>query len=123
MLLSFRRGPSCLIAEMSGELDLSSAKTFREKIDTELQKTGLADLVLGLQELLFIDSTGLGALLGRHRQVTASGGRLILSDVPPKVMSMIEMAGLSSIFKVAPTEDEALRILAGPFSSRGGVLP
>lgn len=113
MNLSFHRGPSCLVAKMSGELDLSSATVFKERVDQELRATGAPNLVLNLRDLDFVDSTGLGAILGRMRQVTAGGGSLVLAAVPPKVLSMLEMAGLASLLPMAHTEDEAFRILVG----------
>jgi stage II sporulation protein AA (anti-sigma F factor antagonist) len=116
MHLAFYRNPVCVIAEVSGELDLSAAGSFRDRVDQELSRTGSPNLVLNLQKLDFIDSTGLGALLGRHRQVTASGGKFILAGPPPKVMSMIEMAGLSSVLKIVRSQEDALRLLGGAIS-------
>jgi len=116
MHLSFNRNPACVIAEVSGELDLSTAGSFRDRVDQELMRTGSPNLVLNLQNLEFIDSTGLGVLLGRHRQVTAAGGKLILAGPPPKVLAMIEMAGLSSVLKIARSQEEALRLLGGALS-------
>ncbi len=113
MNLSFHRGPSCLVAKVSGELDLSSASVFKEKVDGELRATGVPNLVLNLRGLDFVDSTGLGAILGRMRHVTSGGGKLALAAVPPKVLSMLEMAGLASLLPIARSEDEAFRIFEG----------
>lgn len=118
MNLSFHRGPSCLVAKMSGELDLSSAPVFKERVDQELRATGVPNLVLNLRGLDFVDSTGLGAILGRMRQVTAGGGHLVLVAVPPKVLSMLEMAGLASLLPVARTEEDAFRLALGGSSAK-----
>ena len=111
MNLSFQRSSSCLIVKMSGELDLSSAGVFRDRVDDELRKTGAPNLILNLQGLEFVDSTGLGAILGRHRQVTLSGGKMILTSVPPKVQSMLEMAGLLSVLHSERTDRDALQVI------------
>lgn len=111
MNLSFHRSPLCLVVRMSGELDLSSAAVFRDKVDEELRKTGAPNLILNLKDLEFVDSTGLGAIFGRHRQVTLGGGRLILTSVPPKVQSMLDMAGLSSVLSFARTDEDAFGIV------------
>lgn len=113
MNLSFHRGPSCLVARISGELDLSSATVFKERVDQELRATGVPNFILNLRGLDFVDSTGLGVILGRMRQVTAGGGKIVLAAVPPKVLSMLEMAGLASLLPMARTEDDALRISTG----------
>jgi len=100
---------------MSGELDLSSASVFKERVDEELRKTGAANLILNLQGLDFVDSTGLGAILGRHRQITLGGGKMILTSVPPKVQSMLEMAGLFSVLQCERTDKDALQVIESPF--------
>lgn len=110
MNLTFHRGPSCLVARMSGELDLSSVTAFRERVDGELRATGAPNLVLNLRNLDFVDSTGLGAILGRMRQITSGGGKMVLASVPPRVMSMLEMAGLASLIPIARTEEDAVRL-------------
>ncbi|HHY44169.1 MAG TPA: anti-sigma factor antagonist [Firmicutes bacterium] len=115
MNLSFHRSSSCLIVKMSGELDLSSASVFKERVDEELRKTGAANLILNLQGLDFVDSTGLGAILGRHRQITLGGGKMILTSVPPKVQSMLEMAGLFSVLQCERTDKDALQVIESPF--------
>lgn len=113
MDLSFHRSPWCLVVRMSGELDLSSATVFKVRIDQELRASGMPNLVLHLRNLDFVDSTGLGAILGRMRHVTSGGGRMVLAAVPPKVMSMLEMAGLASLMPVARSEEEAYLMLSG----------
>ena len=123
MRLTFGSGPGWVIARMSGELDISSAKTFRQKVDLELKRAGVPNLILSLNDLDFIDSTGLGSVLGRHKHITSSGGNMILVDIPPKIMSMIEMAGLASVLRVARSLDEALGILEGAEPRFGGRFP
>lgn len=112
MNLSFHRSPSCLIVRMSGELDLSSAALFRDKVEDELARTGAPNLIVNLEALDFVDSTGLGAIFGRHRQVTQGGGKMFLTAVPPKIQSMLEMAGLSSVLLFARTDEDALSMLS-----------
>lgn len=114
MRLEFRRHPFCVIADMSGELDLASAPVFRRRVEQELRATGLPNLVLNLKGLNFIDSTGLGTILGRHREITAAGGKMILTEVPPKVASMLEMAGLTSVLVLTRSEEEALNVISRP---------
>lgn len=110
MHLTFARTPSCLVARVSGELDLSSAARFRNLMDNELRKSAVPNVVINLKDLTFVDSTGLGVILGRHKTVTSWGGRFILSDVAPKVISMLEMAGLLPVFQIGGTEEEAVKL-------------
>ncbi|MGI6660858.1 MAG: STAS domain-containing protein [Bacillota bacterium] len=111
MQIEFRMAPLFAIARVSGELDLSSAAKFRSLIDQELRKSGVPNVVVNLKNLSFIDSTGLGVLLGRHKAVKSWGGKFILTDVPPKIMSMLEMAGLMRVLETTRTEQDAIRLI------------
>lgn len=112
-LVFYKKRSSCLVAKVTGELDLSSATLFRDRVDQELRKTGIPNLILNLKGLTFVDSTGLGAILGRHKRVTSAGGKLVLVDVPPKIISMLEMAGLLCIIPVTNTQEEAIKVISG----------
>ena len=112
MNLAFHRGSSCLVVRVSGELDLSTAGAFKERVDHEMSLSGAPNLVLNLRNLEFVDSTGLGAILGRMRKVTSGGGKMVLASVPPRVLSMLEMAGLLQVIPIARTEEDALRQLS-----------
>lgn len=111
MEIEFHVTPLFAIARVSGELDLSSAAKFRGLIDQELRKSGVPNVVVNLKNLSFIDSTGLGVLLGRHKAVKSWGGKFILTDVPPKIMSMLEMAGLMRVLETTRTEQDAIRLI------------
>ena len=116
--MTFSRGPTWVAARIAGELDLSSAQDFKTRVDQVLRRTGIPNLILCLENLDFIDSTGLGSVLGRHRHITAAGGKMIIVNAPPRVLAMIEMAGLSSVFSLARTQQEALGVL-----EKKGYLP
>lgn len=111
MQIEFHISPLYAVARVSGELDLSSAGKFRNLIDQELRKSGAPNVILNLKNLSFIDSTGLGVLLGRHKAVKSWGGKFILTDVPPKIMSMLEMAGLTRVLETARTEQDAIKLI------------
>lgn len=111
MEIQFHITPLFLAARVSGELDLSSAAKFRSLIDRKLEESQMPNIVINLKNLSFVDSTGLGVLLGRHRTVTSWGGKFILTDVTPKIASMLEMAGLSRVLKTARTEQDAISMI------------
>ncbi len=111
MKVDFHEAPLCAIARVSGELDLSSATKFRGLFDKRLKKSAIPNVVVNLKELTFIDSTGLGVLLGRHRIITSWGGKFILTNIPPKIISMLEMAGLLLVLETARTEEDAINLI------------
>ncbi|MGE5529256.1 MAG: anti-sigma factor antagonist [Patescibacteria group bacterium] len=103
-----------LIARAEGDLDLSTAGAFREAIDRHLEGAdGAAHLVLNMSGLSFIDSSGLGAILGRYRRIGERGGRLVAADVPGHITRLLALSGLQKIIASYTTEAEALRNLQG----------
>jgi len=120
MEIEFHVTPLFAVARVSGELDLSSAAKFRNLFDQQLRKSGVPNVIVNLKNLSFIDSTGLGVLLGRHKAVKSWGGKFILSDVPPKIMSMLEMAGLMRVLDTARTEQDAIGLIeSGGYANQG----
>ena len=101
-----------LLARVEGELDLSSAGAFREALDARLNGAdGAKHLVLNLARLTFMDSSGLGAILGRYRRISERGGRLVAADVPTHITRLLALSGLQKTIVTYATEAEALRNL------------
>ncbi len=101
-----------LIAKLSGELDLLTAPSFRTQVDGALDAAGPRNLILELSQLSFVDSSGLGAILGRYKAVTQLGGRMLLVTPQPQVQRIFTLSGLFKIMDLAPNLDQALAMLA-----------
>ncbi len=84
-------------ARLSGELDHHSANDVRAKLDKLIEDPSILELVLDLSGVTFMDSSGLGVILGRYRTVTARGGRVLLSAVPVPIDRIFRMSGLYSL--------------------------
>lgn len=98
-----------LLARVEGELDLSTAAAFRETIDRYLEgRDGAKHLVLNMSGMTFVDSSGLGAILGRYRRITERGGRLVAADVPAQIARLLALSGLQKVIATFATEGEAL---------------
>ncbi|RED39406.1 anti-sigma F factor antagonist [Paenibacillus sp. VMFN-D1] len=99
-----------LIVRLSGELDHHTADHVRMKMDETIQR-GLTDhLVLSLKNLQFMDSSGLGVILGRYKLIKAKGGKMAVCDVNPTVYRLLDMSGL---FKIMPIYDNEGNALSG----------
>lgn len=92
---------------LRGELDLASQGDFRAQVG-DLLHTGRADLVIDLTELTFLDSTGLGALIGIRRRAYALQGSLTLVCPTHAVMELFSIVGLERVFDIRPTLDGLL---------------
>ncbi len=105
---------SVLVVYVSGELDLNTAPGFRTAVEEQLDlRPETAHILLVLRDVTFIDSSGLGVILGRYRRVRAHGGRLVAVAPSPKVRKVFDLSGLAAIIPVFETEDEAWASLSG----------
>jgi anti-anti-sigma factor len=98
-----------------GPLDVTTAATTRADLTALLAAPGHDDLVVDLLQVGAVDPVGLGLLVGMHRQAQRVGRRLVLAQVPPRVMRMLTITRLSRVITIVETlriEDE-LRIADG----------
>ncbi|MBE3582974.1 MAG: anti-sigma factor antagonist [Limnochordaceae bacterium] len=108
-------GP-CLVAAISGELDLQTAPLLRTQIEGAWsQHPEARQLILDLSGVTFVDSSGLGAVLGRYRQCVLRGGRMALVGLQPNVRRLFELSGVLRIMEAYNSLDEAL-----PLPREGG---
>jgi len=97
MQLELNRAEGVLTVHLIGELDHHAAAPIRQQIDTAVLSCRCRRLVLDLRRLTFMDSSGIGLIMGRYRTVTAGGGTLRVENAPPRVEQMIRLAGLDRL--------------------------
>lgn len=91
-----RRGPR-IIVRLSGELDHHSAADVRGALDVVLRDVTVREMQLDMTDVTFMDSAGLGVVLGRYRTLAARGGRLIVSGVRTPIDRIFRMSGLYAL--------------------------
>jgi anti-sigma B factor antagonist len=74
----------------------------------KLIEQGDINIVVQLDRVRFIDSSGLGALLSGHKNALAKSGRLVLAAIQPQVLSMFELTRLNRVFEIYADAREAL---------------
>ncbi|WP_106768051.1 anti-sigma F factor antagonist [Paenibacillus faecalis] len=97
-----------LIVRLSGELDHHTADHVRLQLDDAIQRRQTEHLVLCLKDLEFMDSSGLGVILGRYKLIKQKGGKMALCDVTTPVYRLLEMSGLFKIMPIYENESTAL---------------
>jgi anti-sigma B factor antagonist len=95
------------IVTVSGEIDLATQGQLRAVLN-DLVVAGQVNLVLDLTGVSFLDSTGLGALIGTRRRVHAFHGSLTLVIPDESVMKVFTITGLEKVFAIHRTLDDAL---------------
>ena len=90
----------CLTVVLSGTLDHHAARGAREQIDAQIAETGCRRLVLDLAEVDFMDSAGIGLILGRLGRMNDVGGELVIRRAGQSIMKLITMAGIDRYVKI-----------------------
>ena len=102
-------GPAgdCDVLRISGEIDLSTAPTLRERF-RELAAGGTVHLIADLGQVDFLDCTGLGALVGGLRRLREDDGSLALVVTTPPILRIFQMTGLTKAFDAWPSVTDAI---------------
>lgn len=90
------------IVSLTGEIDLATQGELRSTLN-DLVVAGDVDLVLDLSDVSFIDSTGIGALIGTRRRVHAFQGSLTLVCPDEAILKIFTITGLEKVFDIRPT--------------------
>ena len=91
-----KKGPR-MHARLCGELDHHSAEQARNMLDTMLHAITIRDLTLDLSGVTFMDSAGLGVILGRYRILSLRGGKLTVCGMSSAIDRIFRMSGLYAI--------------------------
>ncbi len=86
-----------LVVKPDGELDQSCAAALRCDIDREIQRTHTKNLILDFGNVTFMDSSGIGMIIGRYKQIQARGGKTMIIRPQPQVDKILELSGLKKI--------------------------
>jgi stage II sporulation protein AA (anti-sigma F factor antagonist) len=100
-----------LIVRLKGELDHHTADTVKARMEEAIIRGDVTHIILSMKELSFMDSSGLGVILGRYKQITGRGGKMVVCDVNPSVYRLFEMSGLFKILSIEQNERLALSSL------------
>ncbi|CAH1210418.1 Anti-sigma F factor antagonist [Paenibacillus plantiphilus] len=100
-----------LIVRLHGELDHHTADIVRFKMEDAILHGSSDHVILSLKQLQFMDSSGLGVILGRYKQLKAKGGQMVVCDVNQGVYRLFELSGLFKILPIHENERLALTSL------------
>ena len=97
----------CAVLQVTGEVDVYTAPMLREQI-RELAATGVVHLIADLGRVDFLDSTGLGALVGGLRRLRQAGGSLALVISTPRILRIFQITGLTRAFPIHRSVTDAI---------------
>ena len=87
-------------AYLSGELDHHTAKEMRETIDAAIELNMPTLVILDFKDITFMDSSGIGLVMGRYRNLQKTGASLHISGASPSIYKVMKLAGIEKLAKL-----------------------
>lgn len=95
------------VLQVGGEVDVATAPRLREQL-IDLVNDQRFSIVVDLEGVDFIDSTGLGVLIGARKRVRLHDGDVRLVCTEPRIVKVFEITGLDQVFQIHPSLDDAV---------------
>ncbi len=83
-----------MTAAFSGDIDHHSAREMRRELDEVIERSQPELLIIDMEQVGFMDSSGIGLILGRLRTVRACGGDVIIKNARPEIAAGVKLSGL-----------------------------
>ncbi len=89
-----------MTVRLTGELDHCSAQSVRRELDGLIADPGIKKLVLDMGGMSFMDSSGIGVILGRYRELHGRGGALYVKNMNSQVEKIFLLSGMDQIIQI-----------------------
>lgn len=94
-----------LILKLTEEIDECTAQNIRRKADYEIEKYMPRKVIFDFNSVSFMDSAGIGLIIGRYRIVNMLGGTIEIANVTDSIKKVLELSGLLKIVKITELEE------------------
>ncbi len=92
-----------ITAALSGDIDHHAAREIRTELDDVIARSRPELLILDMENVGFMDSSGIGLILGRSRALRAVGGELLVKNARREIAEVIRISGLGSVIAAQTT--------------------
>ena len=86
-----------ITAALHGDIDHHTARVMRARLDEVIAHSRPEMLILDFEQVGFMDSSGIGLILGRLKSIQAVGGDIIIKNVRPNIAAVIRLSGLAAL--------------------------
>lgn len=97
-----------VLVKIEGEIDDHVSKKIRNAIDGKILSSGAVNVAFDLSDVRFMDSSGIGIIMGRYKKVSSMGGQVIVFGMRASVKRLLQIASLGSIVVMADTLEEGI---------------
>lgn len=100
-----------LIVSLSGELDHHTAKEVKNSIEEVIKNKDIKNLIFDFSSLDFMDSSGIGVIVGRYKLIHSLGGRVAIFGAKSNIRKLLSMSGIDKIIETFNTSEDAFKSL------------
>lgn len=105
MTVTIQQTDDCMTAVLEGELDHHCAGSIRKEIDAAVWDQEPVLLYLDFHLVTFMDSSGIGLIMGRHQLMQSLGGQVLILDPPQHIRRVLRISGIERIAKVVSSKE------------------
>ena len=106
MQVKLDKKETTLIAYLSGDIDHHSAKPIREEIDKEITEFSPSLLILDFGDVSFMDSSGIGLVMGRFKLMQTINGEIQITNTPLYISKVMRISGIEKLAKISNKGDK-----------------
>ena len=107
MEISARIQNGVLICGLAGELDHHSAKEVKDLIESVVQNRGIKNLIFDFSALKFMDSSGIGVVIGRYKLISSLGGQVAIVSRNRVIDRLLNMSGIHKLIPIFSQLEDA----------------
>ena len=97
-----------ILVRVTGEIDHHSAESIRRVTEKEIRRTSAINIAFDFGSVTFMDSSGIGMIIGRYKTASSLGGSVIVFDANEQVMRLMDMSGLSRLVIISDTMQKGI---------------
>lgn len=108
MIKCYVEDKALLVEILSAELDHHVARDVRQEVDSILMKKHIDYIIFDFQYVNFMDSSGIGVIIGRYKKIVNHGGKVSVINMNSRVKKLFNLSGMSKIISVYDTFEDAI---------------
>lgn len=106
MAIEILQNQNTITAVLSGEIDHHTSISLRSELDSEIQRVHPDKLFIDFGNVTFMDSSGIGLIMGRYKLLSSLGGKITIKNTPPHLKRVMRLAGLTDLVSFCDTKEE-----------------
>ena len=96
----------CLTIKITEEIDEFSAQKIRRKVDNEFERYMPKKIIFDFDSVTFMDSAGIGFLIGRYKFANLLGSKLEITNLTPSIKKIFEMSGILKLIPISKNNEK-----------------